>query len=63
MYGNTRFVGWVIRLNVINGSMVKTSLREFCKTFGLEEDSKILSRDVIPTMGDQVDTKETKHPP
>ena len=41
--------------------MLKTSTQEFYKTSGWKEVGKILSRDVVPTMDDQVDTKETKH--
>ena len=48
-------------MKIINGLMPKTSLSEFYKTFGLKEGWKILSRDVVPIMDYQVDTKKVKH--
>ena len=43
--------------------MPKTSPAEFYKTSTLKEVWKILSRDVVPTIEDQVDTKEMKDSP
>ena len=46
---------------MIHRSMPKTFLPELYKTSRQVEVWKILSRDIIPTMYDQVDVKETKH--
>ena len=63
MYHNTRFVGWDIYQKISNGLIAKTSPPGFYQTSGRKQVWKILSRDVVPIMDNQVDTKETKHLP
>ena len=48
---------------MIKGSISRTSLPEFYKTSEWMYVWKILSRNIVPTMDDQVDTEETNHSP
>ena len=48
---------------MINASMPKTSLQEVYKTCGPKVVWKTLSRDVVPTIDNQVDTKVSKQVP
>ena len=48
---------------MINTSMPKISPLGFYKTSGQKKVWKILSKDVVPTIDNQVDAKETKHSP
>ena len=48
---------------MINGLILKTSPVKVDNNSGLMNIWTILSRDVVPTMDDQADTKETKDAP
>ena len=61
VFHNIRFIGCDIYLKIMHGSKPKTFPLEFYKTYGQKGSWKILSTDIIPTMGIQMNTKQMKY--